>query len=279
MSEAQALTESEEVDFEEELTEEVEELEDSEQPSEDDDEEVEIVAEGEDEPPSKPSKKNRVPRRIGKLKQQLEEKDSNLERLEQKIAMQEEELRLIRLSGQKTNSNERPSEDDFDSLEDYRAAETKWLRDQINSAAEAKTQEQLRNYQSHNTQQRASQELDNSIDQHYDRAEKLKVSDYSETEGVAANIFGDKKSKVIIANTDRSELLMYHLGKNPVKAEKYSAMLDNPATMVRALMELGGIANKLTAVPKSKIAPDPETVVEGGNSSPLQSGPKGATFE
>lgn len=242
-------------------------------------EEVEIVAEGEDEPTSKPLKKDRIPRRVGKLKREIEEKDSELGNLSRRIEMQEEELKLLRLSTQKPETSERPNEDDFDSVEDYRKAETVWLQDQINAAAEAKTTEKLTALQSNNAQTQANQTLDNSIDEHYERAEKLKVADYSEAEGVAAEIFGDEKSKIIIANTDRSELLMYHLGKNPVKAEKYSQMLSNPATMVRALMELGGIANRLTAVPKTKPAPDPETEVPGGKSiTHAERGPVGAKF-
>jgi hypothetical protein len=115
---------------------------------------------------------------------------------------------------------------------------------------------------------------------HIERAQKLKVKDYEETEDVTLSIMGhDKVNHIILALPDKTELIMYYLGKNPDVAHKYSAMLETEP--IRALIELGGILSEIKVKPSSKkTREEPDEDLEGGNlpSGKKKRGPKGATF-
>jgi hypothetical protein len=115
---------------------------------------------------------------------------------------------------------------------------------------------------------------------HIERAQKLKVKDYEETEDVTLSIMGhDKVNHIILALPDKTELIMYYLGKNPDVAHKYSAMLETEP--IRALIELGGILSEIKVKPSSKkTRKEPDEDLEGGNlpSGKKKRGPKGATF-
>jgi hypothetical protein len=115
---------------------------------------------------------------------------------------------------------------------------------------------------------------------HIDRAQKLKVKDYEATEDITLSIMGhDKVNHIILALPDKTELIMYYLGKNPDVAQKYSAMLE--AEPIRALIELGGILSEIKVKPSSKkTLKDPDEDLEGGNlpRDKKKRGPKGATF-
>ena len=84
----------------------------------------------------------------------------------------------------------------------------------------------------------------------------------------------------IIGASDKSPELLYHLGKNPAKAEALAEMIrTNP---VKGVLQIGALEARLIARPKAhRNAPDPdESLAGGGSGSPRTSrGPKGATFE
>lgn len=115
---------------------------------------------------------------------------------------------------------------------------------------------------------------------HIERATKLKVKDYEETEDIAISIMGhDKINHIILALPDRTEQLVYYLGKNPDLAQKYADMLETET--VRALMELGGVLSEIKVKTVSKKSlKDPDEDLEGGNlpQGKKKRGPKGATF-
>ncbi len=114
---------------------------------------------------------------------------------------------------------------------------------------------------------------------HYERAAKLNVKDYEETEDKAIAIFGTEKTNHLIANLDKSELALYYFGKNEKQAEKFSDMLDKQP--IKALLEMGALLAEIKVKKGGKSnPPDPDEELSGGSSlKPTKRGPKGATFE
>lgn len=258
MSEAQALETEEQAVLADEVIVEDESLAGDE--SQPEPEEVEIVLEGEEEPPSVPLPQ--MKKRLGRAKRQVEAANSEADEAKKRAAMLEEEVKLLRMSKTQGKPDVRPNENDFDTHDEFKAAEDKWLQAQIKEAARKEAQELLETTHTQNTQAQVEANLGKQIDAHYERSAKLKVPDYEAVEEVAVNILGDDIARQIVANTEDSHLLMYHLGKNPARAEQLKQLLL--AQPLKGAMEIGGIAKGLKARPKSSAAPNPETVVEGG---------------
>ena len=58
-----------------------------------------------------------------------------------------------------------------------------------------------------------------------------------------------------MATTDKSQVLLYYLGKNPAKAEELRALsLTNP---IGCVMEIGRLEEKLKVKPRHSPAPSP----------------------
>lgn len=272
MSETQALEPIDEI-ITDEITKEVAEV--AEEPVV---EEVEIVVEGEDEPTSKPAHKGGLQKRFGKMKAKIDSANSEADEANRRASMLEEENKLLRLNAQQTKPITRPNEDDFDTHERYITELDKFDDARISKAAQVEAAKIINANQTQNTQARINDDLEVQIDKHYERSASLKVPDYSAVEAVAADVLGDDISRQIIANTDESHLLMYHLGKNPEKAERLKQLLiDQP---MKGVMEIGRLAGSLKIKPKNANAPDPEAKISGGSSATgLPSGLTGATFE
>jgi hypothetical protein len=266
MSEEQALENQDEIETEEiiedaEVSEEVEE--------------VEIVVEGEEKPASIPL--HALHKRLGREKRKTENANTETEEARRRAEMLEEENKLLRLQAQQTQTAKRPEEDDFDTTAEYLAALEKYDEARISNLVAEKTSQILQENQTRTTQSQSEGNLNQLIDKHYERSVTLKVPDYSETESVAADVLGDDIAKQIVANTDESHLLMYHLGKNPAKAERLKALIEsNP---LKGVMEIGRLAGSLKVKPKNSITPDPETEVEGGSVSADVGGINGVKFE
>jgi hypothetical protein len=258
--EAQALETEDEIEIESEEAE-VEELEASD--TEESEDEVEIVVDGEEEPPSVPvavmrrrlASKNRA---IGEVKSEKDEATRQAEALA-------EENKLLRMrieqESQKVNNKE-PVEDDFETFDEYRAALRKYDKAQMEQLVQNQTQEALKATQTQTAQTQNEQALGQQIDAHYERSASLKLPDYEEVEEKAVDILGDNVAKQIVANTEKSHLLMYHLGKNPAKAQQLKALIDtNP---LKGILEIGELASSLKVKAKGKPAPDPDALVQGG---------------
>ena len=87
------------------------------------------------------------------------------------------------------------------------------------------------------------------------------MADYEELEDKAIDILGNDLAKVIMTNTDKSHLIMAHLGANPGKAAELVELVNvNP---VKALVRAVEIGNSLSVKTKSS-PPDPETKVGSG---------------
>lgn len=102
-------------------------------------------------------------------------------------------------------------------------------------------------------------------EEHYKRADELGVKDYAEVEDAAIEILGAENANHIVQSTGNSQLVLYHLGKNPNKAEYFADLIKSKP--VQAVFELGELSGNLVVKPRANMnpAPDPDTELEGGS--------------
>lgn len=251
----------------------------------DESDEVEIVREGETQPQA--TTPRGFLKRINKLNGRVDEaqQETSDERT-RRLAVEDEntalKARLAQVDPQKEpDAPTIPNPDDFDGgVYDpaYLAAANKYnqafisaeIQKGIAAATQQTTVTQTNTVKAH--------DLEKAQLAHIERATKLGVKDYEETEDKALEIFGHEKANHLIQNMENSELALYYLGKHPDIAQKYADMLDTKA--IKALLELGGIVAgiKVKKSSKSKNLPDPDDELEGGVRLKTVKG-KGPTFE
>jgi hypothetical protein len=237
-------------------------------------EEVEIVVSGEDEPPSKPV--NPFSKRINKLNGKIEAKSQEAQEAIDRAEAAEAQLKLYQIKEQSQAPAKRPKLEEYDSDDDYYLALDEYETGKIEEATRKTAEQILNQNQNQTTQSQRQAVYEDSANKHYERAGALKVSDYEATEDKAIEILGGDAVKQIMANTDNSEVVLYHLGKNPGKAEAIANLIkSNP---MKGVIEIGGLAAKLQIRPKTKPAPDPEDKVASGAAALHKRGPKGAKF-
>lgn len=245
--------------------------------------EIEIVVDGEDEPPSKPSAPKGFHKRIHKLNSRVdaakseteEERREKLDALRRAEALEEENKLLRSMQGR--NPNQEPKPEDFESDDEFEAAKKEFDDKRVAALVEQKLTEVVTQAQTTTTRQAQENQLNGKIAEHLTRAEGLKVSDYESTEDVAIDALGRDFAKQVMAKNRKSELILYHIGKNPGKAEYYAELAKSDP--VAALMEIGELGARLKPKPKHSQAPDPDTTLSGaGGIKPDALGPPGATF-
>jgi len=238
-----------------------------------DDQEVEIVVEGEEKPASK-----NVPiglrKRFNKLNGKIDAANTEAEEARKRAQMLEEENKLLRLQTQQTK---RPKEDDFDTTEEYTAAVEKYDNARIEKIAEEKASQIIQQSQSQTSTANQNLQLQGKIESHYERANTLKLKNYEELEDKAIDILGADLSKVIMANTAKSHLIMAHLGANVGKAMELAELVkSDPVSAFAQAVEIGSTLS----VRSKTTAPDPETRIASGNGLLKgDEGPPGATYE
>lgn len=243
-------------------------------PGDNPEEEVEIVVEGEEKPASK-----NVPiglrKRFNKLNGKIEAANQEAEEERKRRQALEEENKLLRLQAQQ--SLKRPNEDDFDSREEYLRAVEKYDNDRIEKIAEEKAAQILQQNQAQTQTANQNHQLQTKIEAHYDRANSLNLKNYEELEDKAIDILGTDLSKVIMANTAKSHLIMAHLGANVGKAMELAELLKvDPVSAFAQAVEIGSTLS----VRSKTTAPDPESKLAAGNGLLKgDEGPSGATYE
>ena len=240
-------------------------------------EEVEIVVDGEEEPASIPL--YQMQKRLARSSKKVDAANTEKNEAEGRAAMLEEENKLLRLQAQQGKPQKRPVEADFDTDAEFEKALSDYDDARITGEVKKQTAQVMQASQTQAVQTQNSAELDRQIDEHYKRSADLKVPDYEATEAVAADILGDEISRQIVANSKASQLVMYHLGKNPGKAQSLKALIEsNP---MAGVMEIGRLEAVLKIKPKNSNAPDPEGKLPSGKAK--GSGEDGllagATFE
>lgn len=237
-------------------------------------EEDEIVMEGEEQPASSVPKG--FLKRINKLNSRVDAAHEETEQERRKREMLEEENRLLKLK--LTGTQKAPKPEDFDTDEEYDVANRKYQEGKMEAAVKAEAERLFQAQQQQSTQVAQRMQAEQRLTEHYQRAEQLKLKDYEQAEDTAIEVLGRDTAKHIMASTDKSHLVMYHLGKNPVKAEQIANMVrTNP---IQALIEVGKIEARLQVKPRKSNAPEPVQDLPGGTAAKkTEYGPDGATYE
>lgn len=116
-------------------------------------------------------------------------------------------------------------------------------------------------------QQENIQKFQKRLEQHNERATKLPVKDYRETEEVVRRELPVIQQEILIHAADEgSELIAYALGKNPQLRQRVAAETDP----IRAAFLLGQISKQVSLAPKPKKAIKPEPEVRGGGADAKQ---------
>ncbi|EMN1549305.1 phage capsid protein [Enterobacter kobei] len=116
-------------------------------------------------------------------------------------------------------------------------------------------------------QQENIQKFQKRLEQHNERATKLPVKDYRETEEVVRRELPVIQQEILIHAADEgSELIAYALGKNPQLRQRVAAETDP----IRAAFLLGQISKQVSLAPKPKKATKPEPEVRGGGADAKQ---------
>ncbi|MFO6491088.1 phage capsid protein [Hafnia alvei] len=141
----------------------------------------------------------------------------------------------------------------------FDAALTDW-HEKKGRAEQSKQQQQRQ-------QQENIQRFNQRLQQHNERATKLPVKDYRETEEIVRRELPPIQQEILIHAADEgSELIAYALGKNPQLRQRVAAETDP----IRAAFLLGQISKQVSLAPKAKKATKPEPEVRGGGADAKQ---------
>lgn len=241
-----------------------------------DDEETEITLDGDD--GSQPDRITQIVRkRVNRLNKKVSRLEEDGEAASSELIAEREKNKLLRLAlDQKNEANTPkgpPDPLDFDGG----ASDAKYIE-----ALDSHNQEYVRAaLEKHIPKPEVTIDRDLEVKQtlHYEAADKLKLKDYDDVEDVALSALGKETVNQIIQKTTNSPVILYHLGKNPEKAERIADLLK--ADPVKGVMELGALEAKLKVTKvKRNQAPDPDSELEGSTSPHNgKRGKAGATFE
>jgi len=252
-------------------------------PQDSDADDHEVVLDGGDSQPHGKKRKTWQDR-VNRINQKVDAEKGRADTAEARAKRAEEETELLKSQIREATQPQAPAKpkpDDFDEgVYDPGFIEQQDLYDEyrIDKKVEEKLSKVIKRQTTNTSVEAKSANLDRKAREHYQRADKLKSSDFGDTEDKAIEIMGGDVVKDIIENLPNSERLVYYLGKNPdVAAVVAAQMKSNPA---QAVFRLGEIGAKLKVRPKSKVAPDPDDELPGGGSPRKQPlGPPGATYE
>jgi hypothetical protein len=239
--------------------------------------EVEIVVTGEEQPTSKAQVPIGLRKRFNKLNGKIQAADTKAEEATRKSEMLAEENKLLRLQAQQGKPATRPDEDDFDTRKEYLLALDDYDQARISVIAQEQAAKIVQASQTQATSAGQDEKLHSKIEAHYDRANKLKMSNFVELEDKAIDVLGNDFAKTIIASTAKSHLILAHLGANVGKAQKLAELAEtDPVGAFARAVEIGA---GLSVKPKNP-APDPEKKLEPGGGMPAKKddGPEGATY-
>lgn len=246
-----------------------------------DGQEVEIVLAGED--GSQPAKNPRgFKRRVNKLNERVQAANERTDEVSRELEIERQKNKILELalSQGKEDESGPPDPNEFDEG----AADPKY-RKALNDYTTSIVQQELEKAKPAEPTPApvptVNPELQEKQSAHYERAEKLPVKDYEAVEDVAIDILGKENVNHIINNIPNSELLMFHLGKNPDKArEIVDTIKTNP---IAGVLELGNLSARLQVKPAGnrEPVPSPDEELEGTGAQPTtkRRGPPGATYE
>lgn len=132
---------------------------------------------------------------------------------------------------------------------------------------EKKSRAEQQKQQQQRQQQEVIQRFKQRLEKHNERATRLPVKDYRETEEIVRRELPAIQQEILIHAADEgSELIAYALGKNQQLRQRVAAETDP----IRAAFLLGQISKQVSLAPKPKKAPKPEPEVRGGGADAKQ---------
>lgn len=132
---------------------------------------------------------------------------------------------------------------------------------------EKKSRAEQQKQQQQRQQQEVIQRFKQRLEKHNERATRLPVKDYRETEEIVRRELPAIQQEILIHAADEgSELIAYALGKNQQLRQRVAAETDP----IRAAFLLGQISKQVILAPKPKKAPKPEPEVRGGGADVKQ---------
>jgi len=236
---------------------------DEQQPSVVIEDEVVVVLEGQEEeapPTEQPPKRNPVRDMRKRIKEQ------NRENSDQSKVIRDLQAQLAAAS---KKPDDPPATDEAPTLEGCGYDTQKFQTEYSiwnDAQQDKKLDERISKRENREQQTTATEQTEKRIEGHYQRASDLQVGDYEQTEDAAVAVLGVNLVQSIQNTVDDSELIIYYLGKNPVKAAELSVVYEqNPANFT---YQLGKLSGKITLRPKNgKGAPNPDIPVGGGGGS------------
>lgn len=210
------------------------------------------------------------------LKEKNREKDGEIEDLRRQL----EELKNGGLKPQPAQSQApvkpRPKLADFDYDEDaHGSALDEWYSENL----AAKIQEQQQSSSQQEQQRRQSEKLEQSVNQHYERAEalvkanKIEPKKYQDADTRFRQALedvspgnGDRFAEMLIARLgEGSEKVVYNLGINGSRLNELKATFQNDPTGIEAAFYLGQKKAEISRpVQRRSQAPKPAAQVKGG---------------
>ncbi|EBA9123820.1 phage capsid protein [Salmonella enterica] len=132
---------------------------------------------------------------------------------------------------------------------------------------EKKSRAEQQKQQQQHQQQEVIQRFQQRLEKHNERATRLPVKDYRETEEIVRRELPAIQQEILIHAADEgSELIAYALGKNQQLRQRVAAETDP----IRAAFLLGQISKQVSLAPNPKKAPKPEPEVRGGGADAKQ---------
>lgn len=237
-------------------------------------EETEIVLEGDD--GSQPDQSNLgIRKRINKLNAKVSDANDVASNASAELENERQKNKLLQLALEQKQETATPSGPPDPLDFDDGARDTKYVT-ALNEYTDERVRTQMAKHVTPEPQ--TDRELEVKQTQHYKAADKLKIKDYDAVEEIAIGILGKDTVNHLIRNAANSPVILYHLGKNPAKAEQLAELVKvNP---IKGVMELGALEARLKVTKvKRNQAPNPDDVLEGALSpSKGKRGPGGATY-
>ena len=200
-----------------------------------------------------------VKKRIGKVVFQREEEKRARLATEEKNVRLKKELDAANEKAAQGSVTEEPRIEDFDTDAEFIKSYTKWTIDQRTSEAKVETEKDRRERET----QEAQESFGKTITQ-INNSGKGKFKDYEDVVFSLPPEVMNFELATLISETETPEEIAYHLGKNPVEAERISQL----PTRKKALA-LGRIENRLSLKKTTSKAPPPINPVKGKDSGSI----------
>ena len=216
-----------------------------------------------------------VSKRVKKLNSKVKEVSEENANTNAELEIERERNKLLQLALEQAKGNSQepekpltpPNPTDFDDgVNDpgYIEAHAKYTQALIDKGVSEGIAKVTQSMTEDTSQKQKSEALLSKQVKHYEKADKMGAKDYSETEDVALEIFGNDYANQIIDNFDDSHVILYYLGKNPEEAKRIKKLIET--SPVKGVAEVGRLSAELKLKPKKVdiASPDEEVKGDGG---------------